>query len=271
MPEGDTIWRTARALDKTLRGIEVTRADLRVPAYATADLSGWTVGGVTARGKHLLMALTVPGDERSNAADDLALHTTLGMDGKWRSYERGQPWRGGAGHTIRAIIETTANSAVGYLLPTVELFKASESTERLAYLGPDLLGEDWDSAEALRRMTRRPDRAIGEVLLDQRCLAGVGNVYKSEICFMQKVAPQTAVGKVADLPPLIARAYQLLNLNRARATRVTTGDVRRPLWVYGRGGKPCRRCGASIRVSQAGEGGRERWTWWCPRCQPLLG
>ncbi|MGV1037815.1 MAG: DNA-formamidopyrimidine glycosylase family protein [Candidatus Nanopelagicales bacterium] len=271
MPEGDTIWRTARALDRALAGADIAKADLRVPAYATADLAGMAVSSVSPRGKHLLMGLTSPASAIGHGSAELVLHTTLGMDGKWRIYRRGKAWSAGPGHTVRAIVETEQHVAVGYLLPTVELFKASDAALQLAYLGPDLLGEDWDSAEALIRMTRHPDRPTGEVLLDQRCLAGIGNVYKSEICFLHKVSPLTAIGEVPDLPSLISRAHQLLNLNKVRAIRVTTGDARRPLWVYGRGGRPCRRCGASIRVSQEGREGRERWTWWCPRCQPLSG
>ncbi|MGB2970656.1 MAG: DNA-formamidopyrimidine glycosylase family protein [Candidatus Nanopelagicales bacterium] len=270
MPEGDTVWRTARALDRALAGANIAKADLRVPAHATADLAEMTVVSVSPRGKHLLMAVASPASARADGASELVFHTTLGMDGKWRIYRHGEVWRGGPGHAIRAVVEVQRHVAVGYWLPTVELFKSAEAAARLAHLGPDLLGDDWDSAEALRRMTRDGDRPIGEVLLDQRCLAGIGNVYKSEICFLQNVAPQTAVGKVPDLPSVILRAHQLLNLNKARANRVTTGDSRRPLWVYGRARMPCRRCGTSIRVSQEGHDGRQRWTWWCPRCQPAV-
>lgn len=261
VPEGDTIWRIARELRAALADTVITTFDLRVPRYATADARGAHITGVRSRGKHLLIDL-----DRSGRA--LVLHTTLGMDGAWRVFTAGERWRGGPAFQIRAVIGNAEQVAVGYLLPNVDLLAASAEASVVGHLGPDLLGPDWDPVRAISLLLQQPQRPLAEALLDQRNLAGIGNVFKSELCFLQRLHPVTPVGQVPDLLPLVEQAHELLILNAPRTKRMTTGHERRPLWVYHRGGQPCRRCGTVIEAAELGESGRERWTWWCPTCQP---
>ncbi|HET7432127.1 MAG TPA: DNA-formamidopyrimidine glycosylase family protein [Nocardioides sp.] len=262
MPEGDTVWRAARRLDQALSGRVLTRTDVRVPAYATTDLAGATVTETVSRGKHLLT--------RIDGAGSWTLHTHLKMEGGWRVLAPGQRWPRPA-HTARVVLETADAVAVGFSLGIVEVVPREREPDLVGHLGPDLLGPDWDPVEALRRLREQPDRTVKEALLDQTRLAGVGNMYACELCFISGVDPQTPVGEVPDLPRMVARAHQLLDQNRHRAVQSTTGDLtpRRNLWVYARGGQPCRRCGTRIVSTELGDPGRERVTYHCPRCQPL--
>ncbi|WP_069169101.1 Fpg/Nei family DNA glycosylase [Streptomyces griseus] len=264
MPEGDTVLQTAKRLDAALTGHVLTRSDLRVPRFATADLSGRTVLDVTARGKHLL----------TRVEDGLTLHSHLRMDGAWRVFAPGERWRGGPGHQIRAILATAERTAVGYRLPVLELLRTRDEGQVVGHLGPDLLGPDWDPEAALRNLLAQPARPLGEALLDQRNLAGIGNVYKCELCFLARVTPWLPVG---DLPVplaehLVATAKHLLEANRDRPRRTTTGGptaaqphprAREPLFVYGRAGRPCLRCRTPVRKADQDS----RPTYWCPRCQ----
>jgi endonuclease VIII len=262
VPEGDTVWRAARQLDRALTGKVLTVTDFRVPAFATWDLRGATVEGTVSRGKHLLTRI---------AADRAwTLHTHLKMEGGWRILEPGQAWPR-PGHTARVVLETPDTVAVGFQLGIVEIVARDHESEIVGHLGPDLLGPDWDAAEALRRLREQPERSVKEALLDQRNLAGVGNLYACELCFVAGVAPATPVARVPDLPRLVGRAHQMLDLNRHRAVQSTTGDLGRgrTTWVYGRGGQPCRRCGTRILETSLGAEGQERVTYACPRCQPL--
>lgn len=258
MPEGDTVWRTAHRLDEALAGEYLVRCDLRVPRWATADLTGRRVQRVIARGKHLLARID----------GGLTLHSHLGMDGAWRVYPATARWRGGAGHQIRAVLGNRRHTAVGYRLAVLELVRTDTEATAVGPLGPDPLGPDWDPEEAARGLLRDPTSPLGAALLDQRKMAGVGNVYKSELCFLLRASPWLPVGAVEDVGRLTELAARLLRVNAARTARVTTGDPRadQRLWVYGRAGRPCRRCGRTIRV--AGERHGERLTYWCPRCQP---
>ena len=255
MPEGDTVWRTARHLDRALTGQVLTRTDFRVPAYATVDLAGRTVEGTRSRGKHLLTRI---GDEHT-------LHTHLKMEGSWHLYRPGTSWQRPA-HQVRVVLTTAEWVAVGFSLGITELVARSEEEDLLGHLGPDLLGPDWDEQEALARLMADPARAVAEAILDQRNLAGVGNMYKSELCFLAGVHPWTPVGEVPDLPRLVRRARQVLEANKERVEQTTTGDLRRNrrLWVYRRDRETCRRCGT--RISQSEQDGRG--TYWCPTCQP---
>jgi endonuclease-8 len=155
----------------------------------------------------------------------------------------------------------------------VELLRRGDERAAVGHLGPDLLGPDWDLDEAVRRLRTQPARAVGEALLDQRNLAGIGNLYKVEVCFLQGVSPWAPVGSVADLPRLVSRAKLLLERNKHEPHQLTTGDSRRghQHWVYRRDGQPCRRCGTAIRKDDQGEPTFERATYWCPRCQPETG
>ena len=139
----------------------------------------------------------------------------------------------------------------------------------VGHLGPDLLGPDWDPELAVRLLSRDPDRAIGEALLDQRNLAGIGNVYAAELLFLRGIEPWRSVGSIEDLPALVDLGHRLLDANKARPGHVTTGDTRRGKehWVYGRAGKPCRRCGTRIKKGEQGPAGEERMRFWCSNCQ----
>jgi endonuclease-8 len=257
VPEGDTVFHTARRLHEALAGQRLTLADLRVPRFATADLTGREVRDVTPRGKHLLTRLS----------GGLTLHTHLRMDGAWRVYEAGERWRGGPGHQIRAILGTTARTAVGYRLPVVELLRTADEDRAVGHLGPDLLGPDWDADTALARLLAAPERPLGEALLDQRNLAGIGNVYKSELCFLLRVTPWTPVGDIRAPERAPALAARLLHANRDTFRRNTTGRRDTPLYVYGRAHRPCLRCGATVREAEQGDGTRARPTYWCAGCQ----
>ncbi|MFC3575024.1 Fpg/Nei family DNA glycosylase [Streptomyces yaanensis] len=259
MPEGDTVYQAAKRLHGALAGKVLTRSDLRVPKYATADLTGRTVLGVTPRGKHLLTRIE----------GGLTLHSHLKMDGSWKVYAAGQRWSGGPAHQIRAILGTADRTAVGYRLPVLELLRTADEDRAVGHLGPDLLGPDWDPGKALENLLREPARPLGEALLDQRNLAGIGNVYKSELCFLLRATPWIPVGDLpaehtARLPGL---AKRLLEANRDRPARSTTGRREPNLFVYGRAPRPCLHCGTPIQVADQGDGSRERPTYWCPTCQ----
>jgi endonuclease-8 len=261
MPEGDTVWQTAKRLHSALAGKVLTRSDLRVPKYATADLTGRAVLDVTPRGKHLLTRIE----------GGLTLHSHLRMDGSWKVYAGHQRWTGGPAHQIRAILGTPDHTAVGYRLPVLELLRTADEHRAVGRLGPDLLGSDWDPDRALANLLSDPARPLGEALLDQRNLAGIGNVYKSELCFLLRATPWLPVGELpqdiaARLPAL---AKKLLEANRDRpGPRRTTGHPGQNLYVYGRSPRPCLRCRTPIRAADQGDGSRERPTYWCPTCQP---
>ncbi|MCT2590562.1 DNA glycosylase [Streptomyces sp. N2-109] len=267
MPEGDTVWRTAHRLHAVLADAVLTRSDLRVPKLATSDLTGRRVLAVIPRGKHLL----------TRVEGELTLHSHLGMEGSWRVHASGERGRGGPSHQVRAILGTEAHTAVGLRLRVLELLRTPDEDRAVGHLGPDLLGADWDGAEAVRRLLADPARPLGEALLDQRNLAGIGNVYRSELCFLARVPPWTPVGEMPSPERLAARlvtlAQRLLEANKARAGRSTTGELHRDrlLWVYGRGHRPCRRCGTAVRAAELGPAGEKRITYWCPRCQPASG
>ncbi len=260
MPEGDTVYRAARLLDRSLTGHELVVTDFRVPQHATVDLSGGTVVETRARGKHLLTRI-------ANGADHWTLHTHLKMEGTWRVIDARQRWPRPA-HQARVVLTTADKQAIGFSLGVVELLPTAEEDDVVGHLGPDLLGPDWDETEAVRRLALDAERPAAQALLDQRNLAGVGNVYANELCFVAGVHPATPVGALPDLIRVVRRARQMLELNKDRSTRTTTGNLREPLWVYGRGRAPCRRCGTPIELDESGETGRERVTYWCPHCQP---
>ena len=259
MPEGDTVWRTAHHLDKALTGKVLVETDFRVPAHATLDLSGRTVEGTVARGKHLLTRI----------GPDHTLHTHLKMEGSWHLYQPGTPWRRPA-HEARVVLRTEDWTAVGFALGVTEVVARTEEDSVVGHLGPDLLGPDWDEDEALRRLLSDPGRPLIAALLDQRLLAGIGNLYANELCFLAGAHPRLPVGEVADLPRLVRRARSALEANKLRVEQTLTGDTRRghQTWVYRRDRQPCRRCGTRIQVAELGPAGKERATYWCPSCQP---
>jgi endonuclease-8 len=258
MPEGDVVWWTARRLHDALAGRELTTSDFRVPRYATTDLTGREVREVVSRGKHLL--IRVSGDP------PLTVHTHLRMDGSWRVR---RPARPPAGHQVRLVLGNDSWQAVGYQLGVVEVVRTAHEDRVTGHLGPDLLGPDWDPDEAVRRLRAAPERPIGEALLDQRNLAGIGNLYKSEVLFLRGVHPLRPAGEVPAARALVDLARRLLEANKNGAGQITTGQRGRgsETWVYGRRGLPCRRCGTRIRAAAQGAEPEERTTYWCPHCQ----
>ncbi len=262
MPEGDTVWNTARVLERGLVGQEIVRGEFRVPRLAGADVAGWRIGESASRGKHLLLRLT------DRDGRPWTLHSHLRMDGKWRVYQADERWRGGPGHLIRVVLRTVRAVAVGYHLHELDLVPAEREGTLVDHLGPDLLGPDWNAEEAVARLLGRPEREIADALLDQRNLAGIGNLYKSETLFLRGIDPWRPVGEVPDLSGLVALAQRLLAANRGRWQQATTGSIRRgeEHWVFERAGSPCRRCGTTIRRERQGD--HERISYWCPRCQP---
>lgn len=261
MPEGDTVWLTAHRLNQALAGRVLTVSDFRVPALATVDLRGRSTVEVLARGKHLLLRLD----------DDRTLHSHLRMDGSWElTRATAAPPRRRPEHQVRVRLGNAEWLATGYRIHDLELVARADEARLVGHLGPDLLGPDWDLDRAVANLRAAPGDAIGEALLDQRRLAGIGNLYKNEALFVERVHPETPVGAVPDLPRLVATAQRLLRANRDHPQQSTTGLTRRgeEHWVYERGGQPCRRCRTPIRRAEQGPPGRARSTYWCPSCQP---
>jgi len=257
VPEGDTVWYAARRLGEALAGRPLTRSDFRVPRYATTDLTGREVTESLSRGKHLL----------TRVEGGVTVHTHLKMDGSWRVRPASE--RAAGGHRIRLVLGNDSWQAIGYQLGIVQVLPTGQEKEVVGHLGPDLLGPDWDPAEAVRRLRAAPGRQIGDALLDQRNLAGIGNLYATEMLFLRGVNPWRSVGEVADMTALVELGQRLLDANKTRLDQVTTGDTRRgrQSWVYRRAGQPCRRCGTTIRQAEQGAAGEERVRFWCPACQ----
>jgi endonuclease VIII len=257
VPEGDVVWFTARRLHEALAGQVLTRSDFRVPRYATVDLRGQPVTEAVSRGKHLLI----------RTGNGLTVHTHLKMDGSWRVHPAGTHLT--ESYKIRLVLANACWQAAGYLLGVTEVLPTAKEDQVIGHLGPDLLGADWDAARAVSRLTRDPDRPIGEALLDQRNLAGLGTIYMAETLFLRGVDPARPVGSVSDLDALVGLGHRLLDANKGRFGHVTTGDTRpgRENWVYGRARRPCRRCGSLIRRGEQGPPGQERLRFWCPNCQ----
>jgi len=258
VPEGDVVWFTARRLHETLAGRALTRSDFRVPRYATVNLAGQTVTEAVSRGKHLLV--------RTDRG--VTVHTHLKMEGAWRfTPSGGRP--PAQGHRLRVLLANSAWVAAGYQLGITEVLPTAKEDQVVGHLGPDLLGPDWDQAQAVARLARAPDRPVGEALLDQTNLAGAGTVYATEMMFLRGINPWRPVGQVDDLGALVDLGHRLLDANKTRIGHITTGDTRpgREHWVYGRAGRPCLRCGTPIRRGEGGAPGQERVRFWCPNCQ----
>jgi endonuclease-8 len=262
VPEGDTVWLAARRLHDALAGRALTHTDFRVPALATRDLSGETVTEVISRGKHLLI--------HTDAGH--TVHTHFRMDGSWRLYRPGARWTGGPEWQVRVVLATSNWVAVGYRMPVVDLLATADEASVVGHLGPDLLGPDWDAARAVANLQARPDREIGPALLDQRNLAGIGNLYKAESLYLSGITPWTPVADISDLDAVVRRAHRLLHANKNHWQQSTTGSLRRgeEHWVFERAERPCRRCGTSIAAAMQGEPEQPtyaRISYWCPHCQ----
>jgi endonuclease-8 len=259
VPEGDTVWLAAQRMNTALAGGMLRRGEFRLPQLAALDLAGSTVTEVVPRGKHLLIRL----------ADGRTLRTHFRMDGSWHIYRPGTRWRGGPSYDVRVVLANEQYECVGYRLHDVEIVPTADEGRLVGHLGPDVLGPDWDLAEALRRLRAQPDAQIGVALVDQRTLAGIGNLYKVESLFVLGVHPWSRVADVERLEELVTRARALMRANLHHPEQNTTGDTRRGRdhWVFGRRGKPCFRCGTAILLGEQGPATQERVTWWCPRCQ----
>ena len=262
MPEGDTVYLTARRLNAALAGHRLRRGELRHPRWVTHDLSGRTVLAVRSVGKHLFT--------RFDAG--LSLHSHLRMDGSWHLYRPADRWRG-ANHDVRAVLATEERVAVGFRLHDLELLATDDERRLVGHLGPDLLNVDWSAAlhtEAVCRLTADPAAEIGLALLDQRVMAGVGNLYRAEVCFLLGVSPWSPVGSLGDPGRAVTLAHTLLLRNADRPEQSTTGELGRGRehWVYRRAGQPCRRCGTRIQTGEQGDGVYARIAYYCPRCQP---
>jgi endonuclease-8 len=268
MPEGNSIFRTARTLNRALAGRTVTRFETVFPHLSRVDVDqpvrGRVIERVESRGKHLLMWMS----------GGLVLRTHMRMKGSWHVYRPGERWQRPQ-HDMRIVIRTADFEAIAFNVPVAEFLAARdlEHQSELRELGPDPLAEAFDEAEAVARIAERGEVEIADALLDQRAVAGIGNIFKSETLFMCRVNPFTLVRDLdaATVARLVATAAKLLRLNVKDASGsgiVTTGraDPSARLWVYGRGGKPCRRCGAP--VSRRKQGPNARSTYWCERCQP---
>ena len=253
MPEGDTVFRTAAALREALVGRTLTRCDVRVPRYATVDLSGHTVEEVHSRGTHQFIRV-----------GPASIHSHLKMDGSWRVAPRGVP-----AHKIRILLTAAGVTAAGLDLGVLEILERDQDLDAVAHLGPDLLGEDWNPQQAADNLAADPGRGLAAALLDQRVMAGVGNVYSNELCFLFGRLPTSTVASLADPHRVVTRARDMLWANRLRLNRTTTGNTARgsQLWVYGRSGQPCRRCGTRIARAEQSDLTGDRVSYWCPSCQ----
>jgi endonuclease VIII len=277
VPEGDTIFRTARSIGRALVGRPVTVFRSTYPLLTRFNddtpIAGQTVDRVEARGKWMLIYFSGGGI--------LASH--LLMNGRWHIYRHGERWQLSSFH-MRIVIENEQYQAVGFRVPVAEMYTARSLARntRIPRAENDLLSDDFDADAALERLMARRNEAIADTLLDQSVMAGVGNVFKSEICFVNGLHPFRAVGTLTrdEAAAMIASAQRLLQANvledsgdlivtyRGQQRRTAhTSDPTESLWVYGRNGEPCRRCGEAIRRRIQGEDARV--TFWCPRCQPM--
>jgi endonuclease VIII len=267
VPEGDTVRRTAARLDQALAGSSLVRAELRWADLGAVDLAGRTVLGVAAYGKHLLTRF-----EAGDHQPALTLHSHLRMDGSWRIHATGsRPWPAATDHRVRAVLAGPRWTAVGMLLGVLELVPTDAEDTVLGHLGPDIMADGWDAGrlEVVRRLSAQPERHIGAAVLDQTNVAGIGTFYMAEALFVQRVSPWSTAGSV-DLPAVLDTARRQLLVSVQHAVPTTTGDtVRgRTSYVHGRSGRPCRRCGGTVRVAPVGEPPMDRTAFYCPQCQP---
>ncbi|MEU5850984.1 Fpg/Nei family DNA glycosylase [Saccharopolyspora shandongensis] len=259
MPEGDTVFLTCHRLHEALAGQVLTRGELRHPRLSTLDLSGRRVRAVRPVGKHLLIRFD----------DGHTLHNHLRMDGAWHLYSSGTRWRRPA-HQARAVLGTADRLAVGFNLHDLRWLPTAAESELIGHLGPDLLDPEWDdghAAEAIRRLTADPDRELGRALLDQTVMAGIGNIYQTEVCFLLGRSPWTPVAEI-DAARAVRLCRELLLRNAWHPEQSTTKSLRRGTqhWVYDR--RTCLRCGGPVRRGTQGDDVEARVTYHCPRCQP---
>lgn len=265
MPEGDTVWRTADRLNQALAGREIVESDLRWPEISTADLTGRTTLEVVSRGKHVLHRLE----------GGLTLHSHLRMEGQWRiEATPGLAPRWRRNPQLRALVAAADWTALGLRLGMLDLVPTAREGELVGHLGPDVLGPDWDLDLAVDNVSaaRVP---VGQALLDQRNLAGVGTMWCAETLFLERVPPWARADELGreTVERIVARAHRLIDNGRRHAVQSSTGSYRldEAHYVHARSGRPCRRCGATVRVAMIGEPGTERTMFYCPGCQGGLG
>lgn len=283
MPEGDTIYRAARTLNRALAGHVVTAFESVFPhltrVHDDTPITGRTIDSVTARGKHLLMAFSGPSAPAARPGQALVLRTHMRMNGSWHVYRPGEPWQRPR-RDMRIVVGTAGFVAVAFSVPVAEWLTGGDLRRHgeLTTLGPDLLAPGFDAAEAARRLRERSGVEVADALLNQRVMAGVGNVYKSEVLFACRVSPFARVETLtpAQIDCLVSTARRFLqaNVTEGLAAMTTYMGFRRTtrrddpserLWVYGRVDEPCRRCGTPIRIAKQGRDAR--LTYWCPTCQ----
>ncbi len=275
MPEGDTIFRAARTLNRALAGKTVTRFETLLPklqrVHDDQPIIGRSVEQVRSVGKWMEIRFS----------GDLVLLTHMLMSGSWHIYRPGEKWQRPR-QDMRIVLATEEIEAVAFNVPIAEFHTAESLARRRGFnqLGPDLLDSEINVPDVIARLQRRPDMTIGEALLSQSVLAGIGNVYKSETCFACRVNPFRLVSSLTqdELSCLVTTAQKFLAANVKEGTseqivtytgfRRTTGRANPTdrLWVYGRRGEPCRRCGTPILSRKQGMDART--TFWCPTCQP---
>jgi len=266
MPEGDTVYLAAKRLDTALASTTIHSSEFRLPALATVDLSGHVVREVRPYGKHLLFRL-------DNAT---TLHTHFRMDGTWHLYRPDERWRGGPMHQVRIVLRTAKSVAVGYRLHDVALVPTAHEGDLIGHLGPDILDDHFDIDEVSDRLDRRGQLTMARALVDQRIVAGIGNIYRCESLFLAGVDPWRTVADVdaTTRRACLDAARRLMMGNRDRASQSTTGDERRAHFVYGRSGRNCYRCGSRISakrspsVNEDSGSANEQVVTWCPTCQP---
>ena len=251
MPEGDTVFLAGHRMNEALAGKTLLRGEMRHPKLAALDLAGLDVLGVRTYGKHMF----------TRFSDGNSLRSHFRMDGAWHLYRPGMRWRR-PGHEVRAVLEVSERVAVGFALHDLEFLPTNREDELISHLGPDLLSPDFDAAEAVRRLTADPDRPVGLALLDQRVMAGVGNLYRAEVCFLLRVLP-TAPVSATDPRRAVALSRKLLQANQWRPEQSTTGDLRVQHYVFERTGRPCLRCRTRVRSGEF-DG---RFIYFCPNCQ----
>ncbi len=253
MPEGDTVFLAGKRMDDALAGKTLRRGELRHPRLSTLDLTGLDVLGVRTYGKHMF----------TRFSDGNSLRSHFRMDGAWHLYRPGERWQRPA-HQARAVLEVDDRQAIGFALHDMEFVPTRDEDRLISHLGPDLLAEEFDSAEAVRRLTADPARPVGLALLDQRIMAGVGNLYRVEVCFLLRVSPWAPVSSV-DASRAVALSRKLLQANQWRPEQTTTSDPRARNYVYERSGKPCVRCGTRVRSGDMDA----RTVYFCPNCQSV--
>jgi endonuclease-8 len=265
VPEGDTVWRTASRLHEALAGREIVECDLRWPEISTADLTGRSTLEVVSRGKHIL----------HRVEGGLTLHSHLRMEGQWRiEATPGLPERWRRNPQLRALVAAADWTALGLRLGMLDLVPTRREDELVGHLGPDVLGADWDLAASVERVaaSRMP---VGQALLDQRNVSGIGTLWCAEALFLERVPPWTPTDELdrSALERVVDRVQRLMDNGRRQGVQTSTGSYRsdEAHYVYARSGRPCRRCGTTVRVAPIGAPARERTLFYCPGCQGGLG